>query len=237
MDTDDVAHPQGVNVDVPRLALSVRMPADHEPAVGPDGLDRPRQGQSGAAGHVDLAVVMGFHDLNVGVREGLCGLPGQGRQNHDPQREIAGKQNRHLPGGRPDAGELLFGLAGGGNDKGRFRCAGVGCQRGGQAVVGEINDAVGLPREIGERGVHVLLLRHRVHRDQIGVRQLLADHPLHHAAHAPAGAVNQNPHGSSLRSVPALPARRRAGCGRAPPSASGEGGAAPESFPFLPARP
>ena len=72
---DDIAHTKGVHVDLVRLALSVFVPPDHQAAARTDGLDRPAQGQGRAAGHVELSVVVGLHDLDVGVRKGLRRLP------------------------------------------------------------------------------------------------------------------------------------------------------------------
>ena len=85
---------------------------------------------------------MGFHNLNVCVREEGGGLLGQTAQHRYPQAHVAAEKDGNFPGGIGNHGLFLLGVAGGAD---YCRCAdslGVGQHIGDGTVVGEINDHV-----------------------------------------------------------------------------------------------
>ena len=142
---DDGAAAHGVDADL------VCFPAvlDLVPAVGvdegivADGIDLVRESERGAAGGVQLAVVVGLHDLDVIVlaeelRRLFCEVP---EQIH-PEGHVARAEDGHLVCGIFHPFFLLRGVARGGKDEAALLLGGVGedvVERRGR---GEVDDDV-----------------------------------------------------------------------------------------------
>ena len=89
MNANRIAHPQGVDTDFLTGALTVLVTAHQRDRVGTGVLNGPGQHQRRAAGNVHLLIVVGFHNLNVGVGEHPDGCLDQFGQDGDAKRHVA----------------------------------------------------------------------------------------------------------------------------------------------------
>ena len=143
VDTNHVAQTQSGNADLVLGALALACTAAVGGGVGTDFLDGVEEHQGGAAGSVHLAVVVDFHDLDVGVGEAGGGLLGQAAQDSDAQAHVAGIEDGDLPGCCEDHLLLLRGVAGGADHDGHLIALGVVQNISDGGVVGEVDENVG----------------------------------------------------------------------------------------------
>ena len=139
----DVAHADGVDADLGGGALTEAVAPITDGGIGSDLTQRVGDGQGGAAGGVQLAVMVLLDDLDLGLGHGGGHLLGGVDQEGNTQREIGGEEHGNILGGLTDGGLLLLGVARGGQDHGDLVGHGVVQKGGGGGVMGEIHDAVG----------------------------------------------------------------------------------------------
>ena len=139
VDTHDRTHTEGRNTDFVLGTLALPGTAAVGPGVGPNLLHGVEQHQSRAAGRVHLAVVVGFHDLNIRVGEIFGSLLSKAAQHRDAQAHVAAEKHGNLPGSGVDQGLFRLGVAGGADDRRRADLFGVVQYAGNGGMVGEIH--------------------------------------------------------------------------------------------------
>ena len=149
----------GVDADLSLLPRTDAVPAVNLRKVAAF-LDGPGQHFGGAAGGVDLLVVVLFDDLNV---KPIFQNGGNGAQNFlqdvDAQGGVLGAHHRCIGRKLPAHGLLSRRKAGGGQYAGHFLLPAVRKDHLQIGRVGKINDHMGFFRQLGKRGQAFLIQR------------------------------------------------------------------------------
>ena len=193
VDADHLAHAQGVHAHLVRGAGLHAAAAANHLRLGANLLHRIEEHLCRAAGRVRLVLVVGLHDLNVRLREEARRLPGHAAQLGHTHGHVAAVEQRNALRCGMNAIQLRRIVAGGGDDHRAAPRLGRVQQCANRAVVGEVDDRVGLGglRQIGQHLNAVALCVHFGGKLQPGT---LPDQPDQLPAHAPAGAVDDDFH-------------------------------------------
>ena len=196
VNTGGIAQTEGMDADLPGRASAAVPPSHQRDRIGPNLPHRPGQHQGGAAGDIGLGGVVVLHDLDVRVGEKSGRLPHQTEEQRDARRDIAGEKQRELLRGGADDGPLLFGVAGGADDRRGASGDGPVQQRPHRFMAGNVDDAVSLPLKGGQGGEDALPADEGIHPSRKGAAPaVFVQHGGQRPAHAAAGAVDQNIHG------------------------------------------
>ena len=171
--------------------------------IGDFFTDRVGDHQRGAAGSIELAVMVLLHDFHIkAVAQYLRRFSGERNQQIDAERHITGMEKGDLLGGFLYLRQLSFGIAGGAEHGGHLffhRHGQDGIERAG---VGKVDNDVGVLGHVRDIGVYLIALRRggvHIHtRDDLAVVPL-ADNVGNGGAHfAVAAAQNDFCHGFIL---------------------------------------